>query len=81
MTVRLLSLVETNALISVLEGTSYDDLKELISVSKSTKSTSEVFNQSIIVRSSGAEPKGTPCKCNTNLEIFRWLLAAVQSEL
>ena len=65
-------------LISVFEGGPYDDLKELFSVSKSV---SEVFNQSIIVNSSGTDPNGTPCKCDTNLESFRGLLADVQSEL
>ena len=65
-------------LISVFEGAPYDDLKELFSV---YKSASEVFNQSIIVNSSGTDPNGTPCKCVTNLEIFRGLLDDVQSEL
>ena len=40
-----------------------------------------MFNQSIIVNSSGTDPNGTPCKFDTLLDIFRWLLADVQSEL
>ena len=44
-------------LISVFEGAPCDDLKELFCISKSV---SEVFNQSIIVNSSGTDPNGTP---------------------
>ena len=65
-------------LISVFEGAPYEDLKELFSVSKSS---SEVFNQSLLASNSGTESKATACKCEADLALFRGLLANVQSEL
>ena len=65
-------------LISVFEGAPYDDMKELFSVSKSA---SEIFSQSIIANGNNSESNDATCKCDKNLEMFRGLLADVQSEL
>ncbi|MEW8548007.1 MAG: hypothetical protein AB2693_31265 [Candidatus Thiodiazotropha sp.] len=66
-------------LASVLEGASFDDLKDLIS---STKINSDTLNQSTYIVESGTEPvRGASCKCDADLAQFRGLLADIQGDI